>query len=268
MLLIDTHCHLDAAELQGQGLELAAAASAQGVGRIVIPAVCRSNFAEVAKLGCVGGYALGIHPLYVPDASEADLDFLRAAVSAAMDDPYFVGVGEIGLDFFVPQLCTPALRDKQTHFYRQQLRMARDFNVPVLLHVRRSVDQILKGLREIRVPGGIAHAFNGSAQQAQLLIDLGCKLGFGGAMTYTRALQIRRLATSLPLSSLVLETDSPDIVPSWLASTAGLPAITNTPIQLVRIAAALAELRQMPLGAIADVTTANALAVLPRLRCD
>ena len=265
MLLIDTHCHLDALELQEQGLVLAAQASALGVGQIVIPAVCRNNFADVAALGPVGGYALGIHPLYVPAASQQDLDFLREAVAKALHDPYFVAIGEIGLDFFVPQLCTPAMRDKQSYFYREQLRIARDFDLPVLLHVRRSVDQILKSLREIQVPGGIAHAFNGSQQQAQMLIKLGCKLGFGGAMTYTRALQIRRLASSLPLSALVLETDSPDIAPSWLASAAGQPAIANTPQQLVRIAATLAELRQLSLHDIALATTANAQSVLPRL---
>ena len=265
MLLIDTHCHLDAAQLQGQGLALAAQASALGVGQIVIPAVCRSNFADVAALGPVGGYALGIHPLYVPASSQEDLDFLRVAVAQALHDPWFVAVGEIGLDFFVPQLCTPAMRDKQNYFYREQLRIARDFDLPVLLHVRRSVDQILKGLRDIRVPGGIAHAFNGSQQQAQMLMTLGCKLGFGGAMTYTRALQIRRLASTLPLSALVLETDSPDIAPSWLASAPGQPAIANTPQQLVRIAATLAELRQIPLTELAQATTANAQSVLPRL---
>lgn len=268
MLLIDTHCHLDAAALQGQGMALAQEARLQGIGRIVIPAVCRDNFAEVASLGPAGGYALGIHPLYVPAASEDDLDFLRAAVGAALDDPFLVAVGEIGLDFFVPELCTPAMRDKQLHFYRQQLRIARDFDLPVLLHSRRSVDQILKGLREIRVPGGIAHAFNGSQQQAQILIKLGCKLGFGGAMTYTRALQIRRLATHLPLTALVLETDSPDIAPSWLASAPGQPVIPNTPRQLARIALTLAELRQISFSEVAEVTTANALAVLPRLQRD
>lgn len=258
-MLIDTHCHLDAAEFSGQAGELAQLADAAGVQRLVIPAVCKDNFAQVAALGRLGGYALGIHPLYVPAAGEDDLRLLRDLVEQSMADPNFVAVGEIGLDFFVPQLCTPEMRDRQMFFYLEQLRLAKKFGLPVLLHVRRSVDQILKGLRQIAVSGGIAHAFNGSEQQAQMLIKLGFKLGFGGAMTYTRALQIRRLAASLPLTAIVLETDAPDIAPSWLTSG------PNTPAQLASIAGVLAELRNLSSDAIATATTANALAVLPRL---
>jgi len=258
-MLIDTHCHLDAAEFLGQAAQLAQQAGKAGVQRLVIPAVCKDNFAQVAQLGRFGGYALGIHPLYVPAAGEEDLVLLRELVAQSMADPNFVAIGEIGLDFFVPQLCTPEMREKQMVFYLEQLRLAKKFDLPVLLHVRRSVDQILKGLRRIVVSGGIAHAFNGSEQQAHMLINLGFKLGFGGAMTYTRALQIRRLATTLPLTAIVLETDAPDIAPSWLATG------PNTPAQLAQIAAALSVLRKLSSHEIAAATTANALAVLPRL---
>lgn len=227
---------------------------------LVIPAVCVSNFDQVAELGVHGGYALGIHPLYVPTAHDDDLLHLRERVARAMADPRFVAIGEIGLDFFVPALCSPAMRERQTWFYREQLRIARDFDLPVLLHVRRSVDHILKSLRQIPVPGGIAHAFNGSAQQAAQLVGLGFCLGFGGAMTYTRALQIRRLASELPLQAIVLETDAPDIAPSWLHD------VPNTPAQLARIAATLADLRGLTPEQIAAATTFNAQAVLPRLR--
>ena len=113
--------------------------------------------------------------------------------------------------------------------------------------------------RQIKIRGGIAHAFNGSEQQAQTFIALNFKLGFGGAMTYTRALQIRRLAMSLPLESIVLETDAPDISPSWLH-----PAI-NTPAELPRIGEVLAQLRSMPSEHIAAQTSANALAAMPRM---
>ena len=259
-MLIDTHCHLDASEFGGDAEKLALLAQQQGVQSMIVPAVCLANFEQVAALGRFGGYALGIHPLFVPDAGEADLAGLRVAVERAMSDSYFVAIGEIGLDFFVPELSTPEMRDKQTYFYQEQLKIAQQFDLPVLLHVRRSVDQILKGLRRITVRGGIAHAFNGSEQQAGMLLRLGFKLGFGGAMTYTRALQIRRLATHLPLSAIVLETDAPDIPPSWLT---GVP---NSPAQLSGIAATLAALRNVPLADIASITTANARAVLPRLR--
>src|SRR3990167_1170119 len=203
---IDTHCHLDAAEFSGNAGNVALRAARQGVSWIVIPAVQRSNFATVAGLAqqqpnCV--YALGIHPMCVPQAEESDLAALRDLMPAALLDPRFVAIGEIGLDFFVPGLSDSPLREKQEFFYGEQLRIARDFGLPVLLHVRRSQDTLLKYLRRIGVPGGIGHAFNGSFQQARAFIELGFKLGFGGAMTFPRALQIRRLATELPPDVLV-----------------------------------------------------------------
>ena len=260
---IDTHCHLDAGEFGGASVAIAQRAGEQGVTDIVIPAVDRHNFGVVADLArrqpnC--RYALGIHPICVPGASDDDLGLLRDTVAAAMDDPNLVAIGEIGLDFFLPNLCEPDMRGKQEYFYQEQLKLARDFGLPVLLHVRRSQDIILKYLRRIAVPGGIAHAFNVSFQQADTFIGMGFRLGFGGAMTFPRALQIRRLASTVPLSSLVLETDAPDISPVWLHPE------RNSPEQLPRIGAALAELRCMPVDEIARITTANAHAALPRLQ--
>ena len=129
----------------------------------------------------------------------------------------------------------------------------------MLLHVRRSQDSILKYLRRIKPPGGIAHAFNGSMQQAQAFIGLGFKLGFGGAMTFTRALQIRRLAAELEQDAIVLETDAPDISPAWLHPQ------RNRPEEIPRIGEVLAQLRSVSHDAIAQMTSANAGAVLPRL---
>jgi TatD DNase family protein len=259
---IDTHCHLDAGEFAGESGAIALCAMQQGVSRIVIPAVARDNFATVRTLAaqhdnCV--YALGIHPIYVAQAAEEDLAVLRVAVQEAMHDPRFVAVGEIGLDFFVPDLRDGPLREKQERFYSEQLKIARDFGLPVLLHVRRSQDVILKYLRRISVPGGIAHAFNGSIQQADAFIGLGFKLGFGGAMTFPRALQIRRLASELPQDALVLETDAPDISPAWLHPG------RNSPEQLPRIGQVLAQLRGIPAELLAQLTSDNARAVLPRL---
>jgi len=259
---IDTHCHLDAHEFGNESVGQATLAKAQGVDMIVLPAVEVANFAIVAQLAASvdnACYALGIHPIYVPHAKEDDLHVLREQVGAAMDDPRFVALGEIGLDFFIPMLTEPAMRDKQIFFFREQLKIARDFNLPVLTHVRRSQDVVLKHARQIRPNRAIAHAFNGSAQQAQGYIDLGFKLGFGGAMTFTRALQIRRLAADLPLESIVLETDAPDIAPSWVHPG------RNSPDQIPRIGAVLAELRGMTVEQVAAATTANAQNVLPRI---
>jgi TatD DNase family protein len=259
---IDTHCHLDAHEFGAESLALARGAADAGVGMIVIPAVERGNFEIVRQMAAAApnaSYALGIHPIYVPQASEDDLLALRAAVEAAMGDPRFVAIGEIGLDFFIPMLCEPAMRDKQEHFFRAQLRIARDMGLPVLMHVRRSQDQVLKHVRQLRPAGGIAHAFNGSFQQAQAYIELGFKLGFGGAMTFTRALQIRRLAATLPLEAIVLETDAPDIAPAWIHPG------RNSPQQLPAIGAVLADLRGLTPDQVRAATCANARAALARL---
>lgn len=266
---IDTHCHLDAPEFDPDRDAVRAEARAQGVAHCVIPAVERSNWATVRALAHRHGdsYALGIHPLYTGRAHDADLELLAQELEQRRVDPRLVAIGEIGLDFFVPGLDAA----RQERFYRVQLQLARRFDLPVILHVRRSSDRLLKGLRELPVQGGIAHAFNGSLQQAQAFIALGFKLGFGGAMTYDRALQLRRLAAELPAEALVVETDAPDIPPHWLYATAaqraeGLAQGRNAPGELPRIANALAEVRGQPREVLAGITCANALGALPRLQ--
>jgi TatD DNase family protein len=270
---IDTHCHLDATEFDDDRIEVHLRALSAGVSTCVIPAVSAANFDSVRLLAHrqQDAYALGIHPLYTPQATDTHLIQLEAALRAQQDDPHLVAVGEIGIDGFVPELNTPDALAKQQHFYQAQLKIAQQFQLPVILHVRRSADLLLKGLRQNPVKGGIAHAFNGSLQQAQAFIDLGFKLGFGGALTFERALQLRRLATELPLSALVLETDAPDIPPHWLYTTAeqrvaGQPQGRNEPAELPRIAKVLANLRGISLEEVAAVTRANARAALPRLQ--
>jgi len=270
---IDTHAHLDAAEFNADRAAMRQRARAAGVAQCVIPAVEAANFDTVRLLAHAqqDAYALGIHPLYTPQASEADLAQLDAALHAHRHDMRLVALGEIGLDGFVPELNTPEALAKQKQFYKAQLQLAQQHHLPVLLHVRRTADLLLKGLRDTPVVGGIAHAFNGSLQQAHAFIALGFKLGFGGALTYDRALQLRRLATELPLSAIVLETDAPDMPPHWLYTTAeqraaGQPQGRNEPAELPRIAQVLAELRGISLEEVAAVTGANAYQALPRLQ--
>lgn len=277
---IDTHCHLDAHEFVADVEAVRARAAQSNVTRCVIPAVEASAFEQTRGLAHRFGdaYALGIHPLYVNRAGDDALSQLSAALSLfaskpdggalgeTQGDTHLVAVGEIGLDYFVSP--HPA---RQEFFYREQLKLARQHGLPVVLHVRRSVDPVLKGLREISVPGGIAHAFNGSLQQAQMFIALGFKLGFGGAVTYERATRLRQLAATLPLDSLVLETDAPDIPPHWLYATAeqrasGVSQGRNEPAELPRIAAVIAELRGISVGELMEATTRNALHALPGLK--
>ncbi|MBN9575463.1 TatD family hydrolase [Alicycliphilus denitrificans] len=269
---IDTHCHLDEFAVHGGAAhadaERARAARA-GVVHCVLPAVELANLQAVRAMAHRHGdsYALGIHPLYTPQARDGDLQALERMLEQCLPDPRLVAVGEIGLDFFVPGLDAA----RQERFYRAQLQLARRFDLPVILHVRRSADRLLKGLRELPVRGGIAHAFNGSLQQARAFIAMGFKLGFGGAVTYERALQLRRLAAELPLDALVLETDAPDIPPHWLYVTAaeraaGAVPARNSPAELPRIAAVVAGLRGIEAGELARASRDNACAALPRLR--
>lgn len=270
---IDSHAHLDASEFDADRAGVHLRTRASGVSRCVIPAVAAANFDTVRLLAHaqLDAYALGIHPLFTPQATEAHLTQLDDALHVHRNDPRLVAVGEIGLDGFVPELNIPEALAKQQQFYKAQLKLAQQHQLPVILHVRRSADLLLKGLRNTPVVGGIAHAFNGSLQQAQAFIALGFKLGFGGALTYNRALQLRRLASELPLSAIVLETDAPDIPPHWLYTTAeqraaGQPQGRNEPAELPRIAQVLADLRGITLDALAAATSANVREALPRLQ--
>ncbi|HEX5394080.1 MAG TPA: TatD family hydrolase [Rhodocyclaceae bacterium] len=250
-MLVDSHCHLDAAEFDEDRDAVLERARAVGVGAMVVPAVERANFGAVAFLcrenpDCFP--AFGIHPMYVDRARDEDLGALRRCLA---NEPA-VAVGEIGLDYFV----TPRDEAQQLKFFSEQLRIARDFGLPVILHVRRAVDHVLRELRRFRPRGGIAHAFNGSRQQADEFIKLGFALGFGGAMTYPRAHRIRDMAASLPLDCLVLETDAPDIAPEWKAKQ------RNEPAELNRIAAVLADLRNCPVADVISATGSTVLRVL------
>jgi TatD DNase family protein len=256
--LIDTHCHLDAAEFGDNQADILHSALAAGIGHLVIPSVERANFETVRSLcerlpDCHPAY--GIHPMYTDSATPEDLAILRDYLQAH----HPVACGEIGLDFFINNHNVA----KQEYFFIEQLKLAREFDLPVLLHTRRATDTVLKHLRQIRVKGGIAHAFNGSRVQAEEFIKLGFKLGFGGAMTHDRATRIRELAATLPMSAIVLETDAPDIPPAFIAR--GAP---NKPEYLARIAQTLAELRGITIAEVAQSTTENALSALAKLQIE
>lgn len=258
-MLIDTHCHLDAAEFDGDRDTVMEAAKDAGVSAIIVPAVHPGNFPAVRQ--CSVRYptchpAYGIHPLNVERSGDDFGPQFRRYIEAELAGAHPpVAIGEIGLDFFVPGVDVA----RQESVFAEQLRIARDFDLPVLLHVRRAVDAVLKQLRRFGVRGGIAHAFNGSRQQADEFIRLGFRLGFGGAMTFPRATRLRQLAASLPLEAIVLETDAPDIPPAWIAGR------RNQPGELPRIAAELAGLRGMDSDGAADATTQNALMLFPVL---
>ena len=278
---VDTHCHLDAREFEPDLEAVLARARQAGVGCMVVPAVATDGWAQTQALARRLGqaYALGVHPMYVLHEGQALPQLpvlwpsLRARIEQAMGDAALVAVGEIGLDGHVPELMLAQAKALQLAWFRGQLAIAAELGLPVILHVRRSVEEILRELQAMAkrgqpVPGGIAHAFNGSLQQAQAMVALGFKLGFGGAMTYAGSLRIRALAASVGEGDWVLETDAPDIVPSWVREQAlrdGIPA-RNEPGELVRIAQCMAELRGQSLAAIEEQHLRNSVAALPRLQ--
>ncbi len=254
LMLIDTHCHFNATAFDADREEIAHRARAAGVGTLVVPATRRNDFAAVLAICQLYTYcrpALGLHPIAADTHHVADLSALREAI--ARTPP--VAIGEIGLDFYVAAINA----ERQVFYFIEQLKIARDAQLPVLLHIRKAQDSVLRQLRRIPVVGGIAHAFNGSRQQADAFIKLGFKLGFGGAITYPRATRLRQLAATLPLDTIVLETDAPDMPPAFAAGQ------RNSPEYLPRIAQTLAELRGIPIEDIYAATSANARTALPRL---
>jgi TatD DNase family protein len=266
---VDTHCHLDAPEFEPDRDRVVGRARQAGVGMLVLPAVRVADFDRVRALAHQHGfvYALGIHPLAVQASEDADLERLEAALQQHQQDPRLVAVGEVGLDGFVQGSDWP----RQGVFLRRQLALAARYDLPVLLHVRRSVDAVLAALRKTPVPGGIAHAFNGSLQQARAATGLGLALGLGGSMSFDTALQIRRLASELPLQHLVLETDAPDIPPQWIYRTQsqraqGQAQGRNEPAELPRLGGVLAQLRGLSEQEVRHHSTQAACVALPRLR--
>ena len=260
-MLIDTHCHLDCADFDADRDRVVARARAAGVAELIVPAVATDNFAAVRACctryaGCRPAY--GIHPLYVGRAGDAEcgLAVLRDWLRNEVDGPLPpLAVGEIGLDFYAAGYD----QERQQRFFAGQLAIAREFDLPVLLHVRRAVDAVLKALRGAGVRGGIAHAFNGSRQQADAFMRLNFKLGFGGAMTFPGSTRIRQLAATLPLEAIVLETDAPDIPPYWLNGG------RNEPAELAALTRTLAGLRGLSADEVATATSTNARTVLTRL---
>jgi TatD DNase family protein len=249
--LIDTHCHLDVAEFDPDRQAVLARARANGVTAIVVPGVIAPGWDYLWRF-CAGESdlypALGLHPVYLDRHQEGDL----AALEKFLAERRPVAVGEIGLDYFVTGLD----RQRQQALFEAQLELARDARLPVILHVRKAHDPVLATLRRIRVPGGIAHAYNGSLQQARQYLDLGFKLGFGGMLTYERSRRLRLLARELPAEAIVLETDAPDLT---VAQHRGL---RNSPEYLPHCLAALAEARGESREDLARQTSANARAVL------
>lgn len=251
MDLVDSHCHLDVAAFDADRDRVIATARAAGVTRIVVPAIHARGWRGLLDLcGAQPGLyaALGLHPIYLKEHLDRHVRDLERKLA----DSRPVAIGEIGLDFFIKDLD----RGRQRTLFEAQLSLAAVAGLPVLIHARKSHDQVIAALRRIRVPGGIVHAFNGSLQQAGKYMDLGFKLGFGGMLTFERSNRLRTLARDLPLDAVVLETDAPDM------TVAAHRGERNSPAYLPDVLAALAQVRDQDPAEVGTKTTANVVDLL------
>ena len=246
--LYDSHCHLDAAEFDADRPAVLARARDAGVARQLVPAVDRASWDAIRTL-CAAEPGLrpayGLHPMFLDRHQPYHLDELRDWLESERP----AAVGECGLDFFVDGLDP----DKQRLYFRRQLELARDFDLPVVLHARRAVEEVIATLREVGGQRGVVHSWSGSEEQARQLFELGFCLGIGGPVTYDRAKRLRRTVASMPLDCLLLETDAPD------QPDAGWRGQRNEPARLRQVLDVVAQLRGQPAAAIAEATSANAL---------
>lgn len=246
-MLVDSHSHLDAAAFDGDRDAVIARACAAAVCRQVLPAVEAASWPKLRDV-CARGPGLfaayGLHPMYLDAHRDEHLAELRRWIERERP----VAVGECGLDYFVEGLDHEA----QSHFFDGQLRLAREFELPVIVHARRAVDAVITAIRRIGGLRGVVHSFPGSMEQARQLSQAGFLLGLGGPVTYERANRLRKLAATMPIDWMLLETDSPDQPDS------GIRGQRNEPARLTQVLATIASLRNAEPVEIARATTANA----------
>lgn len=247
MVLFDSHCHLDASEFDPDRAAVTERARNAGVSSQVVPAVTAASWPklrDVCTLAPGLHAAYGLHPMFLAEHRPEHLqqlgDWLQRESPCA--------IGECGLDFYVEGLDP----DSQRYYFQEQLQLARTFDLPLIVHARRAVDEVILRIRRVGGLRGVVHSFSGSAEQARQLWELGFMIGLGGPLTYTRANRLRSLVTQMPLEYLLLETDAPD------QPDADIRGQRNEPARLTRILATVAELRQQPAEEVAAQTTANA----------
>lgn len=246
-MLIDSHSHFDAPEFDADRDAALARARAAGVTRQVVPAVTAASWSKLREV-CANDAGLfpayGLHPMYLADHRPAHLDDLRGWVERERP----VAIGECGLDFFVDGLDA----SEQQRYFDGQLQLAREFDLPLIVHARRAVDAVIASVKRIGHLRGVVHSFSGSAEQARQLWQLGFLIGLGGPVTYERAHRLRTLASTMPLDFLLLETDAPD------QPDAGIRGQRNEPSRLVVVGDVIAKLRGGSPEEIAAATTRNA----------
>ena len=246
-MLVDSHSHFDAPEFDGDRDAALARARAAGVTQQVVPAVAASSWPKLREVcaqdaGLFAAY--GLHPMYLSEHRPAHLEDLRTWIER--EKP--VAVGECGLDFFVEGLDA----ETQQQYFDGQLRLAREFDLPVIVHARRAVDAVIASVKRVGRLRGVVHSFSGSPEQARQLWQLGFLIGLGGPVTYERANRLRALARTMPLDYLLLETDAPD------QPDAGIRGQRNEPARLPVVRDVIADLRGITADEVSQATTRNA----------
>ena len=244
--LIDSHSHIDVAEFDADRAQVLARARAAGVTRQVVPAIALAGFDKLRAL-CrdeAGLYpAYGLHPMYLAEHRVEHLSMLETWIERERP----IAIGECGLDFYVAGFDA----DTQRIYFRRQLEIAHDAGLPLILHARRALDEVIATLRNVGNRAGVVHSFSGSAEQAQQLWKLGFCISLGGPVTYERAHRLRGIAANMPIEVLLLETDSPD------QPLHGHQGARNEPALLVEVCECVATLRGVTREEIAAATTQN-----------
>jgi len=246
-VLVDSHCHLDASEFDADRDAVIARAHAAGVQAQVVPAVTAASWPKLRQVcqQAPGLYpAYGLHPMFLAEHQPGHLADLRGWIERERP----CAIGECGLDFFVEGLDAEA----QQRYFVGQLELAREFDLPVIVHARRAVDAVIAAIKRVGGLRGVVHSFSGSPEQAAQLHKLGFLLGLGGPLTYERAQRLQRLVREMPLEQLLLETDAPD------QPDAGVRGQRNEPARLAVIARHVAALRGSDVETVARVTSGNA----------
>ncbi len=263
-MIIDTHCHFDVEDFDVDRSEVAARALLAGVDAIVIPGYVASLWPRLfdvcASLNTPRLWpAPGLHPCYIALHTRADIAELERIISTK---PECVAIGEIGLDYFLDELKAPEVKARQQEFFRAQLELARRYSKPVILHVRKAHQDVLHILQAMKFcEGGIVHAYSGGIEEARHYARLGFRLGIGGPLTYDQSKRLRSVVKEMPLETLVLETDAPDMIPLPHRKP-GVHRTRNSPEFLPSVAAAMAELKQLPLAQVQAMTRQQSLSVL------
>lgn len=252
--IVDTHCHLNLPEFSVDQAEVIARAVNNQVGKMVIVGIDRLGWASIFDL--VKKYkdnlcaAPGLHPLFVENHVEDDLTELENLISKHSAE--YAAIGEIGLDYFEKGID----KVKQQHYFEAQLSIAQAYEMPIIMHVRKAHDEVIKTINSYHIASGIVHAYSGNIQQAYKYIDKNIKIGFGGSITYPRSTKLRELVKKIPLESIVLETDAPYMTVNQYQYQ------RNEPSYIQHVCESIAEIKQLSYEEVLNVSYKNSFACL------